>query len=252
MRKITLFFFVLSGLLSTAQIAITGSNFTATGAQFNLVFTDDEVTGTLTSIDMDATLGASTSFTYANDLMVYITATSDINSAGILQAGGFSNFGAAERISWTSGGSEMVGTRVMESQALTTPLNFATNPTYNIWLGNGYVDANPPTTSGTWNNINIVLNGVSEVALSTDDQIKNAFSVHPNPVKDFAFISNTDKSLEITKVGIMDVSGKAIKTIILGRASTDTRINVSDLSAGVYLFVIDSNKGKSVQKFVKQ
>ncbi len=252
MKKITLLLFILSNFLSNAQINISGSGFTSTGASFNLFYTDSEVTGTLTSIDIDATLAASTSDTYANDLMIYVTATSDINSAGILQAGGFSNFGAAEKITWTTGGSAVIGTQVMESQSLVTPLDFSANPTYNIWLGNGYADANPPTTSGTWDNINIVLNGISEAALSTNSEIENTFSIYPNPAKDFISISNTDTSLEINKVGIIDVNGRAIRTIILGKASNNSQINISDLSTGIYMLVINSNKGTGVKKFVKK
>lgn len=252
MKKITLLLFIFSSFLSYAQINIAGSGFTSTGASFSQIFTDNEVTGTLTSIDMDATLAASTSDTYANDLMIFVTATSDLNSTGILQAGGFSNFGATERISWTTGNSSVIGTQVMESQPLVTPLDFSANPTYNIWLGNGYADANPPTTSGTWDNINIILNGVSEAELSTNSEVENAFSIHPNPAKNFISISNTDASLEIKRVGIIDINGRAIRTIILGNASNNSRINVSDLSAGIYMLVINSNKGIGVKKFVKQ
>lgn len=250
MKKITLLFFFLTSFVQS-QIGLTGSGFTATGAEFTQLYTNNEVVGTLTSIDIDATLAASTSFTYANDLTILVTGTNDF-SILVLQAGGFSDFSATERISWTTGGSEVIGTQVMESQPLTTPLDFSANPTYNIWLGNGYANANPPTNSGTWDNINIVLNGISEAALSTNSEVENAFSIYPNPTEDFISISNTNASLEINKVGIIDVNGRAIRTIILGNASNNSQINVSDLSAGIYMLVINSNKGTGVKKFVKR
>lgn len=132
---------------------------------------------------------------------------------------------------------------------LGTPLDFDANPTYNIWLGNGYGAAG---TSGTWDNIDIVLNGISEAALSTSSQDEYAFSIYPNPANDFISITNRDTSLEINSIGIVDVNGRAIRTIVLGNASNNSLINVSDLSTGIYMFVISSNKGTSVKKFVKQ
>lgn len=251
MKKITLLFLLFSTFLF-GQINILTTDFTVGGASFSLVFTDNEVVGTLTSIDIDATLAASTADTYANDLMIFITATSDINSSGILQAGGFSNFGAAEKIEWTTGGSAVIGTQVLESQNLATPLDFSANPTYNIWLGNGYVNANPPTNSGTWNDIDIALNGVSQAPLSTDIETENTYSIYPNPAKNFVSISNTDTSLEITSLGIIDINGRAIKTVVFGNTSNNSQVNISDLSSGIYTFVISSNKGISVKKFVKQ
>lgn len=251
MKKITLLLFLLLGLFSFGQINILDTDFTSDGGFFSQVYTDNEVIGTLTSIDINATLAASVNFTYANDLTILITANSDINSAGILQAGGFHDWGAAELISWTTGNSDVVGTVLSESGVtLGTPLDFDANPTYNIWLGNGYSPVGG--TSGTWDDIDIVLYGISEAALSTSSQDEYAFSIYPNPANDFISISNRDTSLEINRIGIVDVNGRAIRTIVLGNASNNSLINVSDLSTGIYMFVISSNKGTSVKKFVKQ
>lgn len=249
MKKITLLLFLLLGSFSFGQINILTTDFMADGFDFSQLYTDNEVIGTLTSIDINATLAASMNLTFANDLTILITANSNINSAGILQAGGYSNLFAAERISWTTGDTDVVGTVLSESATLGTPLDFDANPTYNIWLGNGYGGGG---TSGTWDNIDIVLHGISEAALSTSSQDEYAFSIYPNPANDFISISNRDTSLEINRIGIVDVNGRAIRTIVLGNASNNSLINVSDLSSGIYMFVISSNKGTIVKKFVKQ
>ena len=103
-------------------------------------------------------LTASTSFTYADDLCVYVSPVT-LATGGLLQVGGFSNLGATERISWSNGGSSAPGTTVIDTVTLGTALVFTGSASdAAVWLGNGY----NTTTSGTWTG-SITLIGVEAI-----------------------------------------------------------------------------------------
>ena len=107
---------------------------------------------------VNATLNASTAFTYADDLCIYV-AGSPLALGGMLQCGGFSNLNDTQRYSWANGASSTPGTTVSGTVNFTTGINMATNPTMSVWIGNGYGSAG---TSGTWTGT-ITLIGVNAV-----------------------------------------------------------------------------------------
>ena len=79
-----------------------------------------------------------------------------------------------------------------------------------------------------------------------ENRIAN-FSIYPNPATDILSISY-DSKLIITKIEIIDISGKKKSEII-----TDyEKIDLSYLSSGIYFLKINSNKGISFVKFIKQ
>jgi hypothetical protein len=122
---------------------------------------------------VNATLNASTNYTYADDLCVYV-APSPLALGGLLQCGGFSNLSAGQRYSWANGGSDAPGTRVTGTVNFTTGINMAANPTQSIWIGNGYGAAG---TSGNWTGtITLIVNGSPVVPGPTDTLL----SVDPN------------------------------------------------------------------------
>lgn len=252
MKKILLSFVltISFSLGSNAQVTLTGGPLTYTGWQFGQLYTDGELQGTLTSVSLVATLTASTNYTFASDLTVYITPTSALATGGLLQVGGYTDIGADEYYEWTSGQSSTSGTVLNQSYTLTTPLNLTTNPTYNVWIGNGY-DGEGLSTSGTWNNITLTLTGVSETTASANEFVTSKFNVYPNPAEDFVTISN-DGTYEIRKIGITDINGRAIRTVVPGIASAETQLNVSDLTAGIYFLVIDTTEGNAVKKIMKK
>ena len=129
-----------------ADIIYTFTNQTWTGFNFTEAFAPGSVTGTLTGASSNATLNASTNYTYADDLAIYV-AGSPLALGGLLQLGGFSNLNATQRYCWANGGSDAPGTPVSGTVNFTTGINFDTNPTQSIWIGNGYGAAG---TSGTW------------------------------------------------------------------------------------------------------
>jgi hypothetical protein len=143
-----------------ASITFTMTNQTFTGFNFSQAvdYTQGYITGTLTSVSVNATLNASVAYTYADDLAVYVK-IEPINTGGFLQVGGFSNLNATQRYSWANGGSSAAGTTVVDTRTLTTPLTFTGDKAVDgaIWVGNGYRAAG---TSGTWTGT-VTLNGVN-------------------------------------------------------------------------------------------
>jgi hypothetical protein len=152
----------VSGLaVGTANADITYSftNQTWAGFNFNQVLAPGQFAlGTLTAVSVNATLDASTAYTYADDLTIYVDPL-PLGTGGLLQVGGFSNLNAAQRLSWANGGNSAPGTTVIDSKAV-NPITFlGTNSDPAIWVGNGYGAAG---TSGTWTG-SITLVGINAV-----------------------------------------------------------------------------------------
>jgi hypothetical protein len=144
---------------ASADVTVTFTNQTWTGFNFSdLTAAFGGFSGTLTGVSVNATLNASTNYTYADDLCVYVD-VAPLSTGGLLQVGGFSNLSATQRLSWANGASSAPGTTVIDSVSV-NPIVFsgsAADPI--IWLGNGYGAAG---TSGTWTG-SITLIGVNAV-----------------------------------------------------------------------------------------
>ena len=150
---------LLCGSAAQADITIHFTNQTWTGFNFtDLTATYGGFVGTLTGVSVNATLNASTAYTYADDLCVYVDAA-PLSTGGLLQVGGFSNLNAAQRLSWANGGSDVPGTTVIDSKSVNAIVFSGSASDPIIWLGNGYGAAG---TSGTWTG-SITLIGVNAV-----------------------------------------------------------------------------------------
>lgn len=145
------------GSVATADVTYSFTNQTWTGFNFTEAYTAGGLSGTLTGATVNATLNASVSYTYADDLTVYV-AGSPLALGGALQCGGYSNLNAAQRYSWPNGASSAPGTTVTGTVNFTTGINM-TGSTNSVWIGNGYGAAG---TSGTFTG-SITLLGVSAV-----------------------------------------------------------------------------------------
>ena len=143
---------------ASADVTYTLTNTTFTGFNFNEAAVAGSLSGTLIGASINVTLNASTNYTYADDLAVYV-AGSPLALGGALQCGGFSNLQAAQRYSWPNGGSSAPGTTVIGTVNFTTGIDMAANPSLSVWIGNGYGAAG---TSGTWTGT-ITLIGVNAV-----------------------------------------------------------------------------------------
>jgi len=147
---------------ASADITVTLTNQTFAGFNFNqfVDYTTTNIVGTLTGASINVTLNASTNYTYADDLCVYVDVL-PLSGGGLLQIGGFSNLSAAQRYFWPNGGSSAPGTTSVGSVNLTTALAFTGNAAVDgtVWIGNGYGAGG---TSGTWTGT-VTLIGVDAV-----------------------------------------------------------------------------------------
>jgi MYXO-CTERM domain-containing protein len=147
---------------ASADITVTLTNQTFAGFNFNqfVDYTTTNIVGTLTGASINVTLDASTNLTYADDLCVYVDVL-PLGTGGLLQIGGYSNLGAAQRYLWPNGGSSAPGTTSVGTVNLTSALAFTGNAAVDgtVWIGNGYGAAG---TSGTWSGT-VTLIGVDAV-----------------------------------------------------------------------------------------
>jgi len=74
------------------------------------------------------------------------------------------------------------------------------------------------------------------------------FMIYPNPANDILNIKSKD-NIQIASVKIYDLSGKL--SLSVPNAAGISTLNISHLAAGNYLVRIDSDKGKSENKFIK-
>jgi len=73
-------------------------------------------------------------------------------------------------------------------------------------------------------------------------------SIYPNPVKDVANINILDAT--INSISVMDINGRVVKKGTENEMM-NSKIDLSDLTAGIYLMTIDTDKGISTEKIVK-
>jgi hypothetical protein len=72
--------------------------------------------------------------------------------------------------------------------------------------------------------------------------------IYPNPTSDFLSISNME-NINISSINIIDASGKNMKKI----TSNFTKIDVTNLSAGIYILSIETKDGKKfAENFIKK
>ena len=159
--------FAAAALVSgaAADVTYTLTNETFTGFNFVQAYGPGWPFGTLTGVRINVTLTASTSYTYADDLCVYV-APAPLALGGLLQCGGFSNLQAIQRYSWPNGGSSAPGTTSIGTVNFTTGIEIAnSNPPLSIWIGNGYGAAG---TSGTWTGTITLIGVDTECTVDTD------------------------------------------------------------------------------------
>lgn len=107
--------------------------------------------------------------------------------------------------------------------------------------------ATSPINNGTQA---LVLDDVTVTqTLGVKDFSANRFSVYPNPSNGLVTVNNTLNAL-ISNVQITDLNGRIVKTDNFA-SSTEIQVNISDLSAGVYMMNINSDQGSVTKKIVK-
>jgi len=87
-------------------------------------------------------------------------------------------------------------------------------------------------------------------ALSTQDfEFKNYFSLYPNPVSNILNITSKE-TIEISSINIYNTLGQLV--LVIPNAQETKTVDVSSLTSGNYFIKINSDKGTSNTKFIKQ
>src|SRR5690606_23491763 len=82
---------------------------------------------------------------------------------------------------------------------------------------------------------------------STQAFDESSINIFPNPASDYVSVQQKElDDIQLRAVQILDNSGKWIKSV----KDNFTHISVSDLSKGVYLFVIQTDKGNKTEKII--
>jgi hypothetical protein len=85
--------------------------------------------------------------------------------------------------------------------------------------------------------------------LSVDEFLNSNFSVSPNPANDFITVSNSE-NIFVNAISITDLNGRVVKQNSFSNLS-NVQVNISDLSSGVYMINISSDKGSVTKKIIK-
>lgn len=105
-----------------------------------------------------------------------------------------------------------------------------------------YFDYNPAIITNTFETLFVNV-------LSNESYSLTNFAIYPNPANDILTIQNKDNTI-ISKVNVVDVLGKTIKTSTFN--ATEVSLDISDLKAGIYFVEIHSNTAKTTQKVIKK
>jgi len=89
-----------------------------------------------------------------------------------------------------------------------------------------------------------------EVAVSAGPETKiSLLNLYPNPSSDFVnLVYDAKDDLEVT---IFDTSGKLVYKQLPGKGFSNLRIDVRDLSEGIYFVKVQSGYESSSLKFIK-
>lgn len=95
----------------------------------------------------------------------------------------------------------------------------------------------------------VIDNVMMDSNLGTESVLASQFSVYPNPAVNVLNITNAENIL-VNNVSIVDLNGRTVKSVKFDGVS-EAQVNISDLSSGMYLVNISSDKGITTKKIVK-
>ena len=84
-----------------------------------------------------------------------------------------------------------------------------------------------------------------------DNELDIAISMYPNPADSQVTISNSS-NIALEKATIYDMNGKLIQQVDLSQMTGEKVIDVSYLSAGVYVVQITSDNSSAVKRLIKE
>ena len=102
-------------------------------------------------------------------------------------------------------------------------------------------------STANWTNIDAGTTYVSG-ALSVDSEVlASMINVYPNPFTDYIKL-DFDASVNVKSVSLRDITGKRISKFL---SKNNKTINVSHLTSGMYLLIVETDKGTVSRKIIK-
>lgn len=98
--------------------------------------------------------------------------------------------------------------------------------------------------------IEAVVSGTCTLGTDTVNALDYKFSISPNPTSGLINVSNND-GINVNEITVTDLNGRIVKTNKFDNVS-NIQVNISDLSAGVYMMNIKSEQGNATKKIIKQ
>ena len=149
-------------------------------------------------------------------------------------------------------GLQQINLKNHKANSLNITLGNEQDFSYNICIE---VDDAAAATNGTapydtWNITN-TQNGShffsANCTLNIEKFVNENFKIYPNPAKEYVAIEQKETNgVTLQSVQILDSSGKWIKSV----KDNFNQIDVSNLSKGMYLFVIQTDKGNKTEKII--
>lgn len=100
--------------------------------------------------------------------------------------------------------------------------------------------------------VNIPMTVIVDNSLANDDHEMIKLNIYPNPSKETINVTGMDIS-ENMKIRIVDVSGKIMPNIETKSINSNhLQINITSLSAGTYLLILENENSRTVKSFIKQ
>jgi PKD repeat protein len=107
-----------------------------------------------------------------------------------------------------------------------------------------YVEIFPDNPENQNNDFNITQNNITGIA---DENLTKSMTMYPNPCTDFLLIENIPH--DVIQIEIIRNDGQKIKSFF--QITESLEIDIRDLSSGIYLTIMHSNKGIKINKFIK-
>ena len=87
-----------------------------------------------------------------------------------------------------------------------------------------------------------------------DNYLLNSITLYPNPANDVVNVQCTMYNVQLEGIEVIDVYGKVVRTVVGANnySPLQTRINVSDLAAGMYFVRVTTKQGAVTKRFVKK
>lgn len=99
----------------------------------------------------------------------------------------------------------------------------------------------------TYSKVSVFKNLVE--ALSVAEVDTNQFKVYPNPASS---LLNIEGNVMIQKVSLIDINGRALKEFNFDMPTSQTQMNLIDLTSGIYFLKIKSEQGIATRKILKK